>query len=213
MRRSTRSEERNASGSPSARRATYCAVHGPMPGIRTSLATISAADAVRSSVPSAIDFASALIAATRDPVSPSPARSAAAISAALGNRRSSPAMGVTNRGLARSTMRRIKVIPAAKLTCWPTIARSAHSNGSHTPGIRRPGRRSTSGARIGSSSNARTIVAGSAARSNALRATADRCRSAEASARLTRNRSASSSPIGCTRTVAQPPPGVATVRA
>ena len=213
MRRITRSDERNASGSPSARRATYCAVHGPMPGMRTSLATISSAGAVKSSVPSAIAFASALIAAMRDPVSPSPTRSADAMSAALGKRRSNPAPGAATRGPARSTMRRIKVIPAAKLTCWPTIARSAHSNGSHTPGIRRPGRRSTSGARIASSSNARTIVAGSAARSNTLRATADRCRSADASAQLARNRSASSPAIGCTRTTAQPPPGVATVRA
>ncbi len=45
MRRSTRSPRGNASGSPSARIAMYCAVQSPIPGIAVSAVTVSAASA------------------------------------------------------------------------------------------------------------------------------------------------------------------------
>ena len=44
-------------------------------------------------------------------------------------------------------------------TCWPKIARTAHSNASQAPGMRKPGRRFTSGPSRGSDPNASPILA------------------------------------------------------
>ncbi len=120
---------------------------------------------------------------------PMPDKSAAATAAGDGNRRVRPSNGVATGVPARSMMRPTIVVAPATVTCWPTMARMAISQGSQAPGTRRPGRASTALRSRGSADSTRAIVAGSASRSNTRRTramTRSRCAPSDALARTSR---------------------------
>ena len=212
MRRSTRSPVGSASGSPSARSATYCAVHGPIPGSAAIAAASSSGAAPKSMPRSSQARASARSVAWRAPVMPRPSRFAPARFAGPGKRSVRPSVPPAIAIPALSTSRRASVQPAATLTCWPSTARTAHSNTSHAPGMRSPGRSRTSGPISGSVASSTPMRAGSAARSNARRATEASCRSEAGGAPVTRSSSASS-PESARTQMSACPPSQATVRA
>ena len=135
-----RSLDGNASGSPSARIATYCAVHLPIPGISHRRRRNSS----ESTTPSNLIFplltarASARIVSARAPVSPTDVSFALARVSADGNSRVSPA------GPANGLPNVLAMRPASKVapftvTCWPRMARTASSNPFQLPGTRNPG--------------------------------------------------------------------------
>ena len=88
-RRRPRSLAGKASGSASARMATYCAVHSPIPGSARSASRVSSGEPAPSSVssPFATARASARIAATRAPGMPMRARRASARTSGVGKSR------------------------------------------------------------------------------------------------------------------------------
>ena len=122
-------------------------------------------------MPSSIARDSATIVAARAPGMPSFASSstlARASSAAVGKTRSSPGPSSTARP-KRAASRPASVVAAFTVTCWPSTARTAVSNGSNAPGTRSPGRAATSGARSGSAESTSAIRSGLASRSKSAR--------------------------------------------
>ena len=86
--RSPRSAEGNASGSPSARMATYCAVHFPMPGISQSRFRKASESTIPSKLirPSQTARARVRMVSARVPITPRRARFASARTSGAGNR-------------------------------------------------------------------------------------------------------------------------------
>ena len=140
------------------------AVHGPMPGraSRASRTASGSAPGARSS-PSSTAAARARTAPARWRVSP--------IAGSSGRSRTTEGEGIPGRS-DRAARRPIIVVAAAAETCCPSTVRTGPSHGSAAPGIRRPGRRATSGASRSSLPSARSIASMSASRSNTWRASA-----------------------------------------
>ncbi len=150
-RRMPRSVGMNASGSRSARMATYSAVHGPMPGQRHQRrgAARRGRRPGRSRRRRARPPRPAPTRARRRPAGMAKApgsRAASSASAAGVGKRwviapSAPGSGSP----AACTSRPATVRAPGTETCWPITARTASSKPSAAPGTRRPGSRSTSG--------------------------------------------------------------------
>jgi hypothetical protein len=165
-----RSPARNASGSPSARIAMYCAVHGPIPGSdwRARVVTSGVATAVNATWPASTALASVRMASARDLITPTSSIGAVTNCAGVGKRRSTPSPASTtvpNRLARRPAM----VVAAATDTCWPRMARTASSKPSHAPGVRRPGCRFRTGPSQGSLPRCFAMTLGWASRSNMRR--------------------------------------------
>ena len=125
----------NASGSLSARIATYCAVQSPMPGMARSASSVERRRTRRAVADRACQRAQRRARAEMMPASSS---GASASCAGVGNRPSrappTPSIGVPHRSATRPAI----VVAAVTEICWPRIARTVTSNGSHAPGVRMP---------------------------------------------------------------------------
>ena len=139
MRCRTKSPLGNASGSPNALIAMYCAVHGPIPGSACStVVTFSALDVVEKVTdPAHTARASVRIVSARAAITPTSSIGAVASCSAAGKIRSSPSVASTavpKRVATRPAM----VVAAATDICWPRMARTDSSKPSHAPGVRMP---------------------------------------------------------------------------
>jgi hypothetical protein len=172
MRRKIRSPLGNASASPRARMAMYCAVHGPMPGCAKSafVTACGAAAAANVTAPDVTARASVLMAAAREAITPTSSIGAWASCFAVGKIRSRPSPAPATAGEPkRLASRPAMVVAAATDTCWPRMARTESSNASQAPGVRMPGCRFTIGPSSASAEKCPAIAVGSAPRSNRRR--------------------------------------------
>ncbi len=136
-----RSPAGNASGSPKARMETYCAVQAPIPGRsqkrpRNSSTFTTPVNAI---LPLQTACAKERMQRARALGSPILERSLAANFSGVGKICVSPWLTTTGVPNARTSLPD-RVVAPATVTCWPRMARTASSNPSQQPGIRRPGR-------------------------------------------------------------------------
>ncbi len=168
-RRMPRSVAGKASGSRNARRAMYCAVHSPIPGIARSRAMLSSIVPDGTSRPGSAIAACAndLTVARLDAGMPIELRSAAATRRAEGNVRTKRRSAESPTG---SPQRRTSLPPsrraASTVICCPSTARTASSNSSQHPGARSPGRAAINGASVRSFARCDVMASMSAPTSN-----------------------------------------------